>query len=123
MNRTLVYDKPSPFGDHLGDYGPHPIGGDHWHFKFANGYGASVVRFDVGMCHSYGGDHGKWELAVLDDKGELTYDTPITNDVIGWLSEEDVAATLASIAALPIHDDRIRDALVDFADRYAEDDR
>ena len=54
-------------------------------FKFDNDYGASVIKHD----YSYGGKNGLWELAVLDfsiDKsGEITYHTPITQDVIGHL--------------------------------------
>jgi hypothetical protein len=36
-----------------------------------------------------------------DDGYELCYDTPITNDVIGWLTWEEVQALLARIDALP----------------------
>lgn len=43
---------------------------------------------------SYGGDSGLLELAVLRH-GRLCYDTPITNDVIGYLDY------LAQIKALP----------------------
>jgi hypothetical protein len=66
-------------------------------YEFGNGYGASVVRHKM----SYGGPNGKWEVAVLDARGELCYDTPITNDVIGWLSEEGVDTVLADIEKLP----------------------
>ena len=38
---------------------------------------------------SYGFSKGLWELAVLQN-GSLCYDTPITNDVIGHLNEEEV---------------------------------
>ena len=70
-------------------------------YKFENGYGASVV------CHefSYGGDQGLKELAVLtfpddDERYELCYSTEITNDVLGYLSDEDVADLLVKIEAL-----------------------
>lgn len=69
-------------------------------FKFDNGYGASIVQ----NPYSYGGREGKYELAVLDfhasEEGKLTYDTPITNDVIGWLDIEDIAALLLRIKSL-----------------------
>ena len=65
-------------------------------FKFPNGYGASVVRNQ----YSYGGEEGLFELAVLDEYDELTYNTPITNDVLGWLSEGDVLRTLNRIEEL-----------------------
>ena len=54
-------------------------------YKFDNGYGASVVKHD----YSYGGKKGKYELAVLDKNGDLCYDTPITSDVIGYLTMSD----------------------------------
>lgn len=72
-------------------------GGSQRRYKFDNGYGASVVRGP----YSYGGDAGLFELAVLDSAGKLTYDTPITDDVIGYLTDDAVEALLAEIAALP----------------------
>jgi len=79
-------------------FGPHSIGldGIRARHQFANGYGGSVVRFNG----SYGYAQGLYELAVVHD-GELVYDTPITDDVLGHLTEEDVTAALAQIAALP----------------------
>lgn len=64
--------------------------------KFDNGYGASVVRH----AYSYGGSRGLYELAVLDSDGDLTYSTPVTSDVLGFLTKADVAAALVEIAAL-----------------------
>ena len=63
---------------------------------FDNGYGASVVRHD----YSYGGKKGQYELAILDKEGELTYDTPITSDVMGYLSPKDVTEILIQIQDL-----------------------
>ena len=63
---------------------------------FDNGYGASVIS-EPG---TYGGSTGLYELAVLDSEGHLTYDTPITNDVIGYLSEKDVTKVLINIQKL-----------------------
>ena len=60
---------------------------------FDNGYGASVVKHEF----SYGGKDGLYELAVLDKDGNLTYDTPITNDVIGYLREIDVTDVMEKI--------------------------
>lgn len=72
-------------------------------FKFENGYGASVISHEF----SYGGDEGLWELAVVlvyENEGklswELVYDTPITEDVLGWLTWEEVEETLKQIEAL-----------------------
>ena len=63
---------------------------------FDNGYGASVVRHIM----SYGGKLGLYELAILDKEGDLTYDTPITNDVIGYLTPEEVTNYLIKIQEL-----------------------
>jgi hypothetical protein len=63
---------------------------------FENGYGASVVRHE----YSYGGKDGLYELAVLDSDGELCYDTPVTNDVIGYLRDIDVTDVMEKIQQL-----------------------
>jgi hypothetical protein len=63
---------------------------------FPNGYSASVIR----TCFSYGGDQGLYELAVLHG-GQLVYDTPVTSDVEGSLTEADVERLLAQVEALP----------------------
>lgn len=65
-------------------------------FSFENGYGASVIRGP----YTYEGNKGLWELAVLGSDGHISYDTPITDDVIGHLSETDVEETLNKIKAL-----------------------
>jgi len=72
-------------------------GGDQWKFKFANGYGASVINSPM----AYGGNRGLYELAVLDSDGHLCYDTPITDDVLGDLTVDDVREALRQIAELP----------------------
>ena len=71
--------------------------GKQYVFKFQNGFGASVVQHRF----SYGGDKGLWELGVLDNEGRLTYDTEITDDVIGYLSESEVQEVLNQIRKLP----------------------
>jgi hypothetical protein len=75
----------------------HPAGlGEQCIVQFLNGYGASVVKGP----HTYGGQDGLYELAVFGKNGEITYDTPITNDVLGYLSEEDVSNILNQIKEL-----------------------
>lgn len=65
-------------------------------YKFPNGYGASVI------CnpYSFGGDEGLWEIAVLDENGHITYETPITADVIGYLNDDEVIEILNKIKEL-----------------------
>jgi hypothetical protein len=63
---------------------------------FDNGYGASVVKGE----HTYGGRDGLYELAVLGKDGRLTYETPITDDVEGYLSEDDVTILMKQIQNL-----------------------
>ena len=75
---------------------PNHMGGVQARIQFDNGYGASVVK----TPHTYGGDKGLYELAVLDSNGSLTYATPITDDVIGYLRPEDVTDVLAKIQQL-----------------------
>ena len=80
---------------------PHPnhLGGVQVIYRFENGFGASVIQ----TPYSYGGDEGKWELAVIKfdgDEYKLTYDTPITNDVEGYLSIPEVDGLLDKIAEL-----------------------
>ena len=65
-------------------------------YHFPNGYGASVIRHKG----SYGFKDGLWELAVLDSTGTLCYDTSVTNDVIGYLSDEEVILKLNEIRGL-----------------------
>lgn len=66
---------------------------------FKNGLGASVVSHK----YSYGGTDGLYELAVIkgdEDVWVLTYDTPITSDVLGHLTEEEVESYLNQIEEL-----------------------
>ena len=76
----------------LGD----PHNGIQARINFNNGYGASVVSHEF----SYGGKSGLYELAVLDKDGNITYDTPVTNDVIGHLTPENVTETMLFIQSL-----------------------
>ena len=90
--------------DHLCEVGPHPsFPGHQLKYRFPNGYGASVVRWSLGngFASSYGAESGLWELAVLDASGKLCYSTPVTDDVLGWLSPEDINAALSQIQVLP----------------------
>jgi hypothetical protein len=66
---------------------------------FDNGYGVSVIM----SPYSYGGSDGLYEIAVLqglEEKWEICYDTPITDDVIGYLTKEEVESILTQIQNL-----------------------
>lgn len=71
-------------------------------YRFENNYGASVVRHDM----SYGSEDGLWEIGVIkfdskeNDIWQLCYDTSVTNDVLGWLSDVQVEETLKKIKEL-----------------------
>ena len=80
------------------NFNPHPnnMGGVQAIERFENGYGASIVK----TPYSYGGKDGLYELAVFGNDGHITYDTPITNDVLGYLSEQDVTEILIKIQQL-----------------------
>ena len=69
---------------------------------FDNSYGASVIK----GSSSYGGSQGLYELAVIKIKEEdgsrwdLCYDSGLTEDVEGYLTEDDVTSFLQRIEAL-----------------------
>jgi hypothetical protein len=66
---------------------------------YPNGYGASIVQHP----YSYGNSSGLWELAVIkgtEGEWNICYETPITNDVLGHLSENEVDEILTQIEAL-----------------------
>lgn len=63
---------------------------------FENGYGVSVVSH----TYSYGGKDGLFEVAVLDKEGDLTYETSVTNDVVGYLNPDDVTTIMEQVQNL-----------------------
>jgi len=70
--------------------------GEQTRMMFENGYGVSVVSH----TYSYGGKDGLYEVAVLGKDGDLTYDTPVTNDVIGYLEPVDVTDIMKQVQEL-----------------------
>ena len=83
----------------------HPLGGEMYRIFFPNGYGASIVKFETSprFGGNYGFKEGLYELAVLkgnSDGWSLTYETPVTEDVIGWLTPEDVGKHIEEIRGL-----------------------
>jgi hypothetical protein len=63
---------------------------------FENGFGVSVVSH----TYSYGGKDGLFEVAVLGKDGDLTYDTPVTNDVVGYLNPDEVTEIMEQVQKL-----------------------
>jgi hypothetical protein len=73
-----------------------------FHF-FDNHYGVSVIRGP----YTHGGKEGLYELAVIymapgDEYSELVYDTPVTNDVEGHLTPDDVTRLMQQVSELPL---------------------
>ena len=70
---------------------------------FDNGYGVSAIR----AKGSYGYEDGFWEIAIVKKIGygmwdfELTYDTPLTDDVIGKLAWQEVESYANLVKELP----------------------
>ncbi len=75
-------------------------------FKFDNGYGASIVKDTYRVTELYSGKmmHGvlqtSYEVAVLDSNAKITYDTPITSEVLPGLSWSEVEEVLEKIKQL-----------------------
>ena len=106
MKKEKLFDNPI-------EDKPHPLvkeGGSGFQkiYRFSNGYGASVVRFKLmgGRYGSYTDNETEFELAVLKFNSKnnkdfkLVYDTPITEDVVGHLTEDGVEEKLQAIKVL-----------------------
>lgn len=70
---------------------------------YDNNYAVSVIRGP----YTHGGLKGLYELAVLymapdSSESELVYDTPVTNDVEGHLTPDDVTRLMKQVEALPL---------------------
>ena len=63
---------------------------------FENGYGVSVVKHQ----YSYGYGKGLYEMAIMDKDNDIVYDTPITDDVLGYLTEDDVSNYMIKVQRL-----------------------
>ena len=80
------------------------VGGAQSLYKFDNNYGASVIQ----TGYTSQGQEGLYELAVIfcdEDDIDITnfelVDTPITDDIIYHLREQDVDKILDQIEGLP----------------------
>jgi len=64
---------------------------------FENGYSASVISGKA----FYTDEYNPYEIAVMYDDAVI-YDTPITDDVIGYLNEREAEKILQAIKLLPV---------------------
>lgn len=80
------------------EFKKHPMFGvgtlqTHARMSFKNDYGISVIT------GGYGSASKPYEIAVLY-KGEITYNTHITDDVIGYLTSDEVTEIMFKIQEL-----------------------
>ena len=79
------------FRDH-----PAGMGGTITSHNFPNGYGASIITGSM----FYSSPNAPYELAVLHDD-KICYDSGLTEDVLGYLTEDEVNDYLLKIEVLP----------------------
>ena len=90
------------------EFKPHSFGeGLHGVIFFPNGYGVSVVRYKAPNTtirySSYTSNDSEWEVAVIFGKQgnwQISYNTGITNDVIGHLTEGEVDWVMIQVQEL-----------------------
>lgn len=70
---------------------------NHAVFWFDNMYGASVVKDEP---EAYCKEGFPYEIAVINKRGEVDFTTPLTNDVLGYLTLGQAVETLEAIANL-----------------------
>jgi hypothetical protein len=82
--------------------------GYHGLIFFPNGYGVSVVRYKSFYApnngySSYTSNDSEWEVAVLygnENEWDITYNTEITDDVLGHLTEGEVDWVMLQVQQL-----------------------
>ena len=91
------------------EFKPHRFGeGLHGLIFIDNGYGVSVVRYKGtytpnGGYSSYTSNENEWEVAVIygtENDWELCYNTHITDDVLGYLTEGEVDWVMIQVQEL-----------------------
>lgn len=75
-----------------------PMTNKYYHkMFFDNGYGLSIVSHSF----SYGGDRGLFEVALIDQDGDLIYNDALGfNDVQGFLNFHNVSELITQISQL-----------------------
>lgn len=68
------------------------------HYLFKNNYIASLVD----GTFNYGNENAPFEVAVMSSVTDtLVYDTPITDDVLGYLTKKEAIRAIKDIRKLP----------------------
>ena len=83
---------------------PNGMGGFQSRMDFPNGFGVSVVCGQFFYCSpkknlTDASMYRTYEVAVLKD-GSLCYDTPITDNVLGYLTPEEVSDVMKQVQSL-----------------------
>ena len=60
---------------------------------FDNNYGISIAKNEL--------THYEYEVATIDKKGKLIFDTPVMNDAVGGCDADEVIDYINQIAKLP----------------------
>ena len=71
--------------------------GSQAQLTFENGYGVSVISGDM----AYSDEENPYEVAVLYN-GSLCYNTHITDDVLGYQTEEQVTKVMRKVQELEV---------------------
>lgn len=81
--------KDLEFKNHPSKY----MGGQHATLKFDNGFGVSV------LCGNsfYSNGIDTYELAIINKDGRIDYHTGITDDVMGYLTEQEVSDVMRKV--------------------------
>lgn len=92
------------FNDLMFKNHPNGMGGFQARMDFENGFGVSVVcglhLYSTPRANLYAASmYEAYEVAIMED-GHLTYDTPITDDVIGYASPEEVTSIMERVQNL-----------------------
>lgn len=92
------------FKDLLFKEHPNGMGGFQARMEFENGYGVSVVcgeyLYSTPRTNLYAASmYEAYEVAILKN-GSLCYDTPITDDVIGYVPAEEVSKIMGLVQNL-----------------------
>lgn len=92
------------FKDLLFKQHPTGMGGFQATMEFENGYGVSVVcgeyRYSTPRTNLYAASmYEAYEVAILKN-GSLCYDTSITDDVIGYVSPEEISKIMGLVQNL-----------------------